>query len=532
MEEDESLSLSNFVEQFSTLLPLQITVKKGYHGSDERHSVAADDVYNVHFVKRTKVVVLQEGRDVTFTVPLNSVVKFAPVFNPNDDPEEAMRGFTFERVSDIMAQKTLPKIVRALKPHVKVDPVSTIEQNEMFVVQKVVLVGMRKKALQVFSVMRGEEKLLPSDSVGGFTTEPQLTCIYLPEIINRFLSDFPLDVLVVMNDGGLNQDIPYYLTTEISRLTGVDSETSLIVSTSWGQNEKVSDEDQMPIDIPVDLPIEVAVCQPDDGKESDLSRSTKKLFERFDPCNIRSLRGRSVRRGFEKEGTELQRPDRIYDIPAVRQTRRNLNQPLSIPTNKASSSKHSREENGSTHPVPKPRSHSTKQGQCHMYEPLVIQTQLQPNPKLQYAVPEQHSPVKTNTVHSSADSNDPLGAGGSAGVTPASAAGRRRSKLSPLSSAELAGLASERGPDMKLMAARVEALEREVYALRSEMAKLRAQSMHRNFIFTQHAIVSIVGYSCLFITRTHVLYTSLLILLYIMSSLQFHQLAMVPEPEE
>ena len=183
--------------KYSTLLPLQIQVRKGYHGSDERHCIAADDVYNVHFVKHTKVVVLRDRRGVKFNIPLNSAVQFAPVFNPNNDVKEAMRGYCYERVSDLMALHTLPRIVRATKPHIRVDPKSTIEQNEVFIVQSVVSIGVRRRVLQVYSVTCSQNKLLLADSVAGFTTSPRHTALYLLEIIEHFLNSLPLEVQVM-----------------------------------------------------------------------------------------------------------------------------------------------------------------------------------------------------------------------------------------------------------------------------------------------------------------------------------------------
>ena len=197
-EEDESpISLGELVLKYSTFLPLQIQVKKGYHGNDERRCIAAEDVYNIHFVKHTKVVVLRDRRGVKFNIPLNSAVHFAPVFNPNNNIKEAMKGFTYERVSDLMALKVMPKIVHATKPHIRVDSKATIEKSEVFIVQNVVPIGVRKKVLKVYSITCNQNKLLQADSVGGFTTNPHYTYLYLLEIIEHFLNALPLDVQVM-----------------------------------------------------------------------------------------------------------------------------------------------------------------------------------------------------------------------------------------------------------------------------------------------------------------------------------------------
>lgn len=437
---------------------MQMTVKKGYHGGDERHSIATDDVYNVHFVKRTKVVVLRDRRGATFNVPLNSAVQFAPVFNPNNNQKEAMQGLSFEKVSDIMTQNPLPKVVRAMKPHIKVDPKATIEQFEVFIVQRIVSVGVRKKVLQVYSMTCNKEKLLPSESVGGFTTEPRLTYIYLPDIIEHFLNDFPLEVQVVMDDGDISEELPYYLTNEVASLTHIDSETSLIATTHWGKNDQVSEDDKMPIDIPVDLPIEVAIQHPDDTREEDLSVNTRRLYEMFDPLNIRSLRSRHIRRGFEKEGMELQRPERVYDLPDVCFKKRSspkcqdsagtaarngtaLPAPKSKPRSIQSVSPHPRSKPATQ---PPPGNSDSKHPQT--YQPLVMHTQLPPK-SMYTTLAQQRPPPEALTT-------SPRG-------------GRKTSPShSPSSSSPL--------PDIEVVVARVEVLEREVYALRSEIAKLRS----------------------------------------------------------
>ena len=311
------MSLGDFILQYSSLLPLQMKVKRGHHGGDEEKSIASDDVYNVHFVKRTKVAVLKDRRGATFNIPLNSAVQFAPVFNPSNDPRKPAKEATFQKVSDLMSLKTLPRVVRATKSHVA-DPRSTIEQTELFVVQGVVPLSVRKKALKVYSITCKDDKLLLPESVGAFTADPNVTCLYLPDLVKHFLRDFPLEVKVVLsNCNMICEELPFYLTNEVATITHLDSETSLIASTNWGENEVVCEEDKMPVEIPVDLPIEVVVSKPDATKETHLSDHTKRLYERFDPSRIRLLKTRNIRRGFEKEGTELQRPERIYDIPDV-----------------------------------------------------------------------------------------------------------------------------------------------------------------------------------------------------------------------
>lgn len=326
IEDQGPYTLSSFVSKYARSLPLRITVEQGHDGDDERHSIAAGDVYDIHFVKSTKVALLQDASGMTHTIPLNSAVQFGPIFDPNHDPKEAMHGFTFERISDVIAQKTLPKVIRATKAHTSSDCKSSVEQDEVFVVQKAVHTAMKKEALKVYSITKGEERLLEGDCLGGFSTDPCAVRLHLPEIIEHFSDEFPLQVQVIMGKISTPEDLPSHVTSKVSSLTGLLTETSLIASTYWGEKENIPEEYMIPIDIPADLPIEVRVIDQGEKKELDLDTlyvRTRSLFESYDPSKTRSIRISSsdlctaVRKGFEREGIELQRPDLVYDEATI-----------------------------------------------------------------------------------------------------------------------------------------------------------------------------------------------------------------------
>ena len=326
IEDEGPYMLSTFVSKYAQSLPLRITVEKGYYGDDERHSIATEDVYDVHFVKSSKGALLKDASGMTHTIPLNSAVKFAPIFDPNHDSKEAMRGFMFEQISNVTEQKSLPKVIRATKTHTSSDCKSSVEQDEVFIVQKAVHTAMSKKALKVYSITKGEERILEGDCLGGFSTDPYAICLHLPEIIEHFSDEFPLQVQVIMSELSLLGDLPSRVTSQVSSLTGLHTETSLIASTYWGEKKDIPGEYMIPIDIPVDLPIEVRVINQGEKKEFDLKTlyvRTRNLFESYDPSKTRSIRAScselytAVRKGFEREGVELQRPRCVYDDTVI-----------------------------------------------------------------------------------------------------------------------------------------------------------------------------------------------------------------------
>ena len=460
---EETLTLDNFMLKCVHSLPLRIVVEKGYFVCDERCSIATGDVYNVHFVKRNKVALLRDLGDKVYNIPLNSAIQFGPIFNPKGDLKAAMQGYRFERVSDVMAQIQLPKVILATKPHIRSNPKSSVEQYEILVVQKIVQTPMKKKALQVYSITRREQKMLDSDCLGHFTTDPYGSCLHLPDIIEHFSNEFPLEVQVVMKEASMPENIPYEITSEASFLTGVHTETSLVVSTTLKE-----DEDQKPIEIPVDLPIDVKVIQLEKAELERLYAYTRKLYERFDAFSTLSIKTSSsklctaVRSGFEREGVELQKPDSVYDTLIPSQS------PV-IPQRVNALATHNRSGPSTPlHPTPKPKLHSkqqqspqaatgsapadSKKGVRHNYTPLNILT-----------------PTKRKSYETCKPNLSSVRPSGSLTTTKSSEMGTTTNLI-----------------EFRKLLARVEMLEREVYALRSEIATLKSQGMSKylvNFIY-------------------------------------------------
>ena len=73
-------------------------------------------------------------KNIEFSIPMNTAIKFAIVYNPNNLMAEAMRGFTFKYVSDILAQTKLPKMGIG---HLKDPNIIGVESAEVLVVKEV-----------------------------------------------------------------------------------------------------------------------------------------------------------------------------------------------------------------------------------------------------------------------------------------------------------------------------------------------------------------------------------------------------------
>ena len=331
--EGEVYTLAKFVERYSRSLPLRVRVDKGYCGAEERFVISAGDVYNIHFLKRTKVVSICDSNGSDYTIPMNSAIEFGVLYDPNQNTAEAQKGKTFKKAGDIISicqsGGPLPRLVCATKTHPGSDPKSSVEENELLLVKKLgKTTMMRKPVLKVYSLTMKEEKSLHEDCAGYFTTDPYRIRLYPPEILAHLAEFLPLKSKLFISCD-TSEELPVHLISDVVTLLHSSTETSLIATTCWEKGIAPTDEDRVPVDIPLNLDIEVVII-PVEGNEQ-LFMDTRNLYEGFDPSKVLTWKeskdadsftaqtslSRAVRQGYEKEGLELQKPQRIYDVPQI-----------------------------------------------------------------------------------------------------------------------------------------------------------------------------------------------------------------------
>lgn len=104
------MTLSNFAKTYAKSCPLRIRILRGFCGQTTRLTLSSQDTFNVHFLKRTKVVVVRDAHSTPYSIPLNSAVEFGLVYDPNDDRSQALEGYKFQSVSEILALSEVPKV--------------------------------------------------------------------------------------------------------------------------------------------------------------------------------------------------------------------------------------------------------------------------------------------------------------------------------------------------------------------------------------------------------------------------------------
>ena len=149
-----------------------------------------------------------------FYIPLNSTIQFSVAYNPNKDEEEAMRGFVYPSVKDILRLSPLPQIVcatKAVKPK-SGQPDSTLHAEEVLYILEAVksTSSKNRRRLKVYSFADRSEKLLEERCEGHFSTKPQHVKLSLARIMKHLHDPFPLEV-VLCPDSSTGSKLPSYL---------------------------------------------------------------------------------------------------------------------------------------------------------------------------------------------------------------------------------------------------------------------------------------------------------------------------------
>ena len=53
---------------------------------------------------------MEKQESTKYSIPVSTSIRFCPLYDPNNNLDEARKGFTFETVGDMMSKKVLPKV--------------------------------------------------------------------------------------------------------------------------------------------------------------------------------------------------------------------------------------------------------------------------------------------------------------------------------------------------------------------------------------------------------------------------------------
>ena len=213
-----TLTLAEFVQNYSNFLPAEIMVVEGANTSPV--ALNDKDVLKVHRIKEQSMVLARANESQQYLIPFNAAIEFCVLYDPENNISKALKGYSFEKGSDLMSAEIRPKLVCARSSWEDKDINKVVVSNrEVFVVGEIIPPMKKKgrKLIKLYSITKQIEKVIPDDCIANFSTKPSLLPLYLAEITGYLKSPFPCKA--VLHDEGLV--VPPHLCPIISNLSGL-----------------------------------------------------------------------------------------------------------------------------------------------------------------------------------------------------------------------------------------------------------------------------------------------------------------------
>ncbi|KAL5503441.1 hypothetical protein EMCRGX_G010393 [Ephydatia muelleri] len=193
-------TLRDYISKYSQDLPQQVTIEEGH--LDTSYEFSVGEVFNLHFIKRTMFVDIRDHIERTSAlVPVYGCVEYSLVYDPDGDAEKAKVGYTFQTVGNMLAKKTIPRVVCALESSSSGSERSSVCAREVLMVLKV-----KKRrfsgppSLVVYSITKNARKVLNGGCAAQFTTNPIMTKLPMTLIMKHFSPDiFPCKGMMFMS---------------------------------------------------------------------------------------------------------------------------------------------------------------------------------------------------------------------------------------------------------------------------------------------------------------------------------------------
>ena len=241
-EEEQSLLLSSFLEKRKQDLPLRVKLTTGYQGVIEHHALSVGDVYDLYFLKQTKVIVAESDTPLRYYIPLNSAVQVLIPYQGN------LKAYGFT-VSDLMSCSKPPLLMKALNSYQCGSPKHSVEEDEVFVVECTKTKTLSRH-IKVFSVTHQVPKKLKKNCTASFTTS---ATIFMSNVARNLSKSFPLKAILYFDQNACLSN-----AQSGNVLTLIKHESRSTVIASHLREDDTHSESIRMLEIPIDTDVSVS----------------------------------------------------------------------------------------------------------------------------------------------------------------------------------------------------------------------------------------------------------------------------------
>ncbi len=281
------ISLQQFSSEYAHQLPQQIKVTKGVYGDDENSTISCEDEYSVHFVVHRELVRVEDPKNAeVFSIPVNSSIKFGFLYNPNNSEREALRGFVFPKVADIlnMGIHKLPRLVCTMLSCESPNTKTSLQEGEVLLLRGAFSTDSGRK-LRVYSFIEHAEKCIDESTAGHFATKPYHVRLFLTDILKYIPSPIPAALVSFPSQQTTTgSKLP---SNRVFQMTLRFTDVLLIVTNTSGD---LNVEETEPFEVPTDLDVEIVIIDVPEKTRLQLQVDTEYLKEQLGYRSARPYR--------------------------------------------------------------------------------------------------------------------------------------------------------------------------------------------------------------------------------------------------
>ena len=201
-------TIGEIVSTYAYALPVRVTVLQGYCSDTTDVNISTDDVFHIHSVEHMKKVVMKDEDGMTHRISLEAPVKVGLVYNPSNNYDMSLDGYSFKNIAEVTSMPVLPKVIAATQG-VNAGTENSVSEGETFVIKTMHRSMFKgKKGLKVFSITTRTNKVLLDDCIGHFSTKPSLVKMDLPDLLEVVTDIFPSRGVLYPTSDNAESDFP------------------------------------------------------------------------------------------------------------------------------------------------------------------------------------------------------------------------------------------------------------------------------------------------------------------------------------
>ena len=257
------MTLAEFADKFSELLPRMIkVVNRVALGRDRALMLSSEEELIFHSIETREVIRVENPQSgQCFFFPLNSVIKFSPIYDNLESDVDPHSHFC--TIAELLLCNPMPKVVCVNESYHSLSENLHFESNEILLIKEVVTTyhgqTSQIRELLMYSFSEKKDKIVSEvNKVLHFSTNPEFLRLSLSDILNHMHTSFPLPVQLIPESVSASK-LPSHLFTNAMLLQGKMAEH--VVTATKAEDVDRSLHEGTVLQFPVDLDISIEVVE-------------------------------------------------------------------------------------------------------------------------------------------------------------------------------------------------------------------------------------------------------------------------------